>query len=128
MTVLTRWEPFREFRTLQNQMNRLFQDTLGQPGREEPLTSIFSPAVDVYEDDHNITLKIEVLIPRGNAHIADEHGNRLSLFLLRTVYIKLDFFGSGNLLRNKEKYCPFCLLKFNVVVFVVFARVWITVL
>jgi HSP20 family protein len=60
MTVLTRWDPFREFNTLQGQMNRLFQDSFGQ-GREESLTtSVFAPAVDVYEDEHNITLKIEV--------------------------------------------------------------------
>ena len=60
MTVLTRWDPFREFSTLQDCMNRLFQDSFGQ-GREEALTtSSFAPAVDVYEDEHNITLKIEV--------------------------------------------------------------------
>ncbi|MCU1270720.1 MAG: hypothetical protein JWN74_2014 [Acidobacteriaceae bacterium] len=33
MTVLSRWEPFREFSTLQDRMNRLFRDTYG--GREE---------------------------------------------------------------------------------------------
>jgi HSP20 family protein len=61
MTVLTRWDPFREFSTLQDRMNRLFQDSFAQPGREESLTtSVFAPAVDVYEDEHNITLKIEV--------------------------------------------------------------------
>ena len=61
MTVLTRWEPFREFTTLQDRMNRLFQESFGQPSREESLsTSVFAPAVDVYEDEHNITLKIEV--------------------------------------------------------------------
>src|SRR5437660_8366569 len=61
MTVLTRWDPFREFNTLQHQMNRLFQENFGQPGREEALqTSVFAPAVDVYEDEHNITLKVEV--------------------------------------------------------------------
>ena len=61
MTVLTRWDPFREFSTLQDRMNRLFQDSFAQPGREESLaTSQFAPAVDVYEDEHNITLKIEV--------------------------------------------------------------------
>jgi HSP20 family protein len=60
MTVLTRWDPFREFSTLQNQMQRLFQENFGQ-GREESLaTSVFAPAVDVYEDEHSITLKIEV--------------------------------------------------------------------
>ncbi len=61
MTVLTRWDPFREFNTLQNQMNRLFRDSFGEPGREEALTTtVFAPAVDVYEDEHNITLKVEV--------------------------------------------------------------------
>jgi HSP20 family protein len=60
MTVLTRWEPFREFSTLQDRMNRLFRDSFSE-GQEEALTtSRFAPAVDVYEDEHNITLKIEV--------------------------------------------------------------------
>src|SRR5438034_6636529 len=59
MAVLTRWDPFREFSTLQDRMNRLFRDSYGD--REEALTtSSFAPAVDVYEDDHNLTLKIEV--------------------------------------------------------------------
>jgi HSP20 family protein len=59
MTVLTRWDPFREFTTLQDRMNRLFHDSFGD--REDALTtSTFAPAVDVYEDEHNITLKIEV--------------------------------------------------------------------
>src|SRR5213078_2898760 len=59
MTVLTRWDPFREFSTLQDRMNRLFRDSYGD--REEALTtSSFAPPVDVYEDEHNVTLKIEV--------------------------------------------------------------------
>ena len=59
MTVLTRWDPFREFTTLQDRMNRLFRDSYGD--RDEALTtSTFAPAVDVYEDEHNITLSIEV--------------------------------------------------------------------
>jgi HSP20 family protein len=60
MTVVTRWDPFREFTTLQDRMNRLFQDSFS-PSRDEALsTSSFAPAVDVYEDEHKITLKIEV--------------------------------------------------------------------
>src|SRR5579859_6379297 len=59
MTVLTRWDPFREFTTLQDRMNRLFRDSHGD--RYEALsTSTFAPPVDVYEDEHNVTLKIEV--------------------------------------------------------------------
>src|SRR6202030_3457809 len=60
MTVLTRWEPFREFSTLQDRMNRLFRDSYGDSREEALTTSTFAPAVDVYEDEHNITLKIEV--------------------------------------------------------------------
>src|SRR5579863_8030777 len=60
MTVLTRFEPFRELTTLQDRMNRLFRDTYGD-GRDEALTtSNFAPPVDIYEDEHNITLELEV--------------------------------------------------------------------
>jgi len=60
MTVLTRWEPFREFSTLQDRMNRLFRETQGNSQDESLTSSSFAPAVDVYEDEHNVTLKIEV--------------------------------------------------------------------
>jgi len=60
MTVLTRWEPFREFATLQDRMNRLFRESHGEGQDDSLTTSSFAPAVDVYEDEHNVTLKIEV--------------------------------------------------------------------
>ena len=61
MTVIARWDPFREFSTLQDRMNRLFRDSYGPEGREESLTTAsFAPPVDVYEDEHTVTLKIEV--------------------------------------------------------------------
>ncbi len=61
MTVLTRFEPFREFATLQDRINRVFRDSYsGQPGDDSLTTSSFAPAVDVYEDEHSVTLKIEV--------------------------------------------------------------------
>src|ERR1700751_1835829 len=61
MTMITRWDPFREFVTIQDRMNRLFRASFGPEGREEALTTTtFAPPVDVYEDEHNITLKIEV--------------------------------------------------------------------
>jgi HSP20 family protein len=60
MTVLTRWQPVNEFSTLQDRVNRLFRDTFTE-GREEALSNTsFAPAVDVYEDEQTITLKIEV--------------------------------------------------------------------
>ncbi len=59
MTVLTRWDPVREFTTLQDRMNRLFHDSFSED-REALTTTAFAPAVDVYEDEHDVTLKIEV--------------------------------------------------------------------
>jgi HSP20 family protein len=61
MTVLTRFEPFRELSTLQDRLNRLFHESYSGQGQDEALTtSSFAPAVDVYEDEHQVTLKIEV--------------------------------------------------------------------
>src|SRR2546422_10241773 len=60
MTVLTRWDPFREFTTLQDRMNRLLRDSFGSESQETLASTSFAPAVDVYEDEHNVTLKIEV--------------------------------------------------------------------
>src|ERR1700683_3537766 len=61
MTVITRWDPLREFATIQDRMNRLFRDSYGNEGREEALSNTaFAPPVDVYEDEHGVTLKIEV--------------------------------------------------------------------
>src|SRR5229473_4181743 len=64
MTLLTRWEPLREFSTMQdrmNRMNRLFRESYNPEGPEEALTTTsYAPPVDTYEDEHNITLKIDV--------------------------------------------------------------------
>src|SRR5216683_1205643 len=50
MTLLTRWEPLREFSTMQdrmNRMNRLFRESYNPEGPEEALTSTsFVPPVD----------------------------------------------------------------------------------
>ncbi|MFZ0958117.1 MAG: Hsp20/alpha crystallin family protein [Candidatus Sulfotelmatobacter sp.] len=60
MTVLTRFEPYRELSTLQDRLNRLFRESFREGQDESLTTSSFAPAVDVYEDEHNVTLKIEV--------------------------------------------------------------------
>src|SRR5436309_6839657 len=57
MTLLSR----RDFSALQERVNRIFRESYSPETPEETLTtSNFAPPVDVYEDEHNITLKIEV--------------------------------------------------------------------
>jgi HSP20 family protein len=64
MTLLTRWEPLHEFSPMQdrmNRMNRLFREAYSPEIPEEALTTTsFAPPVDIYEDEHTITLKLEV--------------------------------------------------------------------
>jgi len=47
--------------SLQNRMNSLFQDFNRGQNENDPLTTAaFVPAVDIYEDEHKIVLKLEV--------------------------------------------------------------------
>jgi HSP20 family protein len=59
MTLLTRWDPFRELNVLQDRMNRLFQDYAPR-GEQELTTGHFVPPVDIYEDEQGITVKAEL--------------------------------------------------------------------
>jgi len=61
--AITRWDPFQELNLITNRMNRLFSETWGQGAQEQQenlITSAFVPPVDIYEDEHNINLKVEV--------------------------------------------------------------------
>ena len=60
MTLITRWDPFREMSTLQDRMNRLLSDQLGAITHDEALTGAFVPPVDVYEDENSIQVRLEV--------------------------------------------------------------------
>ena len=58
MTMITRWDPFRDMASLQSRLNQIFAD-YGR-GTDELSTTGFVPPVDIYEDEHNVTLKLEV--------------------------------------------------------------------
>src|SRR2546427_11731468 len=59
MRTLTRWEPFRGVVTLQDHINRLFEDLVGRGGEESSLAA-WSPAVDVYETEHELVVKADL--------------------------------------------------------------------
>ena len=61
--AIVRWEPFRDLLSLQERMNRLFDDSFrGARGSDEDwaLGGSWAPAVDIYEQDGNIVLKAEL--------------------------------------------------------------------
>jgi HSP20 family protein len=53
MTMITRIDPFRELATL-------FQNFAEPTGKDQLTAGNFVPPVDVYEDEHNLVLKLEV--------------------------------------------------------------------
>ena len=64
MTTLTRFVPFRsplaEVAVLQNRLNSIFNDFARPEGEESLAMGNFIPPVDVYEDAHELLLKLEV--------------------------------------------------------------------
>ena len=60
MTTITRIDPFRELATLQDRFNSLFENFADANGKEQLAQGTFVPAVDIYEDQHNLVLKLEI--------------------------------------------------------------------
>jgi HSP20 family protein len=61
--AIVRWEPIRDLMSLQERMNRLFDESFrGTRGNEEDwaLGGSWAPAVDIFEKDGNIVLKAEL--------------------------------------------------------------------
>lgn len=61
--ALVKWDPFKDLLSIQDRMNRLFDETLTRTGRgegEELARGVWSPAVDIYETDESIVLKAEI--------------------------------------------------------------------
>src|SRR5580693_4816305 len=50
---------FRGTSTLQDQINRLFNDTFERTGQESNLTA-WAPAVDIYENEHELVVKADL--------------------------------------------------------------------
>src|SRR6267378_3805362 len=59
MKSLTRWEPFRGTTSLQEQVNRLFNDVFERNSEESSLTA-WAPAVDIYETEHELVVKADL--------------------------------------------------------------------
>ena len=59
-SMIARWDPFRELTSLQDRMNRVFQDSLGGRSDEALVSSGWVPPVDIYEDEHNLNIQMEI--------------------------------------------------------------------
>jgi len=59
--AITRWRPFRDLLSIQDEMNRLFDEFFGRsPARAEWTDGVWSPSVDVSETKDNVIIKAEM--------------------------------------------------------------------
>ena len=59
MTTIARLEPFRGLSSLQDQFNRLFNESFRTHSEESALTS-WAPAVDIYETPNELVVKADL--------------------------------------------------------------------
>jgi HSP20 family protein len=59
MTHITRWEPFRNLTSFQDQMNRFFDDALRGRVDNSALT-VWAPAVDIYETADELVVEADL--------------------------------------------------------------------
>jgi len=59
MSTIARLEPFRGLSTLQDQFNRLINESFRNPGDESALTT-WAPAVDIYETPNELVVKADL--------------------------------------------------------------------
>jgi len=59
--AVVKWDPLRDLLSIQDRMNRLFEQTLSRSRAEEGITaSTWSPAVDIYETPETIIMKADL--------------------------------------------------------------------
>lgn len=77
MPAIVRWDPFKEIGTLQDRMNRVFDEVWGRRtrGDEDYLSSAWIPAVDVRESREALEIQVEVPgIDPKDVQVAVENG------------------------------------------------------
>jgi HSP20 family protein len=57
---VVKYDPFRDLRSLQDEMNRLFSGTFSRGNQDEVLRGAWSPSVDIFENKNEIVLEAEL--------------------------------------------------------------------
>ena len=57
---MTRWEPFRGLNTLQEQVNRLFENSFARTHSNQAELASWAPAVDIFETENELVVKADL--------------------------------------------------------------------
>lgn len=58
--AIVKYNPFRELRTMQDQMNRMLDMAWNREFGEELKEGVWQPPVDIYEDETSVVIKAEI--------------------------------------------------------------------
>jgi HSP20 family protein len=102
--AISRWDPFRGMTSLQDQVNRLFQDSLFRGRTDDSALTTWAPAVDIYEDANQVVIKAD--LPEINEKDLDlrVENNTLTIRGERKFEKKVD---EDNYLRVERAYGSF---------------------
>lgn len=57
---IIKYDPFRDLRSLQDEMNRLFSSSFPRLSNQEEMSAGWSPSVDIYESETQVILEAEL--------------------------------------------------------------------
>ena len=78
-TTMTRWDPFRGLTSLQDQVNRLFEDTVHQGRTSQADLATWAPAADIYETENELIAKLDLPGVQENAVDIHVENNTLTI-------------------------------------------------
>jgi HSP20 family protein len=104
MQTIARLDPFRGLNSLQDQVNRLFDETFSRGRSAESEMGSWAPAVDIYETEQELVLKAD--LPEVNQQEIDIRieNNMLTIRGERKFH---DEVTQDNYLRIERAYGPF---------------------
>jgi HSP20 family protein len=59
-SIMSRWDPFRGLTSLQDQVNRLFEDTVQQRRTSQNDLATWAPAADIYETESELVAELDL--------------------------------------------------------------------
>ena len=104
MQTISRLDPFRGINSLQDQVNRLFDETFSRGRSAESEMGTWAPAVDIYETEQELVLKAD--LPEVNQQEIDIRieNNMLTIRGERKFHNEVS---QDNYLRIERAYGPF---------------------
>ena len=104
MQTISRLDPFRGLNSLQDQVNRLFDETFSRGRSGESEMGTWAPAVDIYETEQELVLKAD--LPEVNQQEIDIRieNNMLTIRGERKFHNEVS---QDNYLRVERAYGPF---------------------